>query len=306
MRIRSHLLPFGTIFLLLLVACGSGTSQPAGESQPAAQETAATVTAAPPEASALEQESGAAQDLSQTPEPAPQETGVELPSEEAAVPTLEPVVETVTIEAADGLMLHATYYGPGGAAPFPGVILLHMLGSNRQVWDEVGFAPLLAGNGYAVLAVDMRGHGETGGNRDWGQAVDDIQRVWDYFTGRSEVAAEQTAVVGASIGANMALITGVNEPAVKGVVLLSPGLDYRGVTTGDKMALYGERPILLVASEEDGYAADSVRTLADLAQGETQFQLYNGAGHGTNMFGPQPDLADLILDWLNQHVRAAD
>ncbi|MFQ5399129.1 MAG: alpha/beta fold hydrolase [Anaerolineae bacterium] len=306
MRIKSHLLPFGTIFLLLLAACGSGTSQPAGESQPVAQEPAATVTATPPEASALEQESGAAQDLSQTPEPAPQETGVEPPSEEAAGPNLEPVVEAVTIEAADGLALHATYYGPGGTAPFPGVILLHMLGSNRQVWDEVGFASLLADNGYAVLAVDMRGHGETGSSRDWVQAVDDMQRVWDYFAGRSEVAAEQTAVVGASIGANMALITGVNKPAASGVVLLSPGLDYRRVTTGDKMALYGERPILLVASKEDGYAADSVRTLADLAQGEAELQMYNGAGHGTNMFGPQPDLASLILDWLNRHVRAAD
>jgi hypothetical protein len=30
--------------------------------------------------------------------------------------------------------------------------------------------------------------------------------------------------------------------------------------------------------------------------------MYNGAGHGTNMFGSEPELANLILNWLNEHV----
>lgn len=215
----------------------------------------------------------------------------------------QPATKNVTIEAADGLLLHATYSAPGGVSPFPGVILLHMLGSSRQVWEEVGLTEALLAEGYVVLALDMRGHGESGSERDWDKANDDLLRVWDYFAGLDEVDEERTAVIGASIGANMALRTGANQPAIKTVALLSPGLDYRRVTTDDAIVQYGNRPILIVASEEDVYAADSSRTLAEMAQGEAILHLYNGAGHGTDMFGPQPDLTDLLLNWLNQYLR---
>ena len=66
--------------------------------------------------------------------------------------------------------------------------------------------------------------------------------------------------------------------------LLEVALDYRGVTTDEQIELYGERPLLIVASEEDAYAADSSQTLADTAQGQVQLEMYNGAGHGTRMF----------------------
>ena len=178
-----------------------------------------------------------------------------------------------------------------------------MLGGNRQIWDDVGLTEALVADGYAVLALDMRGHGESGTERDWGMADDDLQRVWQYFVELENVDGERTAVIGASIGANMALRTGANEPTIKTVALLSPGLDYRRVTTDDAIVLYGDRPILIIASEEDSYAADSSRTLTELAQGEATLKMYNGAGHGTNMFGPEPDLTQLLLDWLNQHLR---
>lgn len=195
-----------------------------------------------------------------------------------------------------------TFYAPPGAgSPWPGVLLLHMLGSDRASWDP--FARQLTAAGYAAFAVDMRGHGDTGGARDFNQAADDLQRVWQYFTSRSDVDGEWTAVIGASIGANMALITGTLQPAIRTVVLLSPGLDYRGVTTGDAILDYGDRPILIVASIEDIYAADSSRKLEDLARGESRLVMYEGAGHGTAMFSAEPDLASLIITWLDGHVK---
>jgi len=157
-------------------------------------------------------------------------------------------------------------------------------------------------NGYAVLNVDMRGHGGTGGTADWQLAEDDMQRVWDYFVSQEVVDGEKTAVIGASIGANLSLITAVNEPQINTVILLSPGLNYRDVTTDDAIIEYGNRPILIVASEEDSYAADSSRTLQEAATGQAELQLYNGAGHGTNMFNREAGLPDLILNWLQQHL----
>lgn len=211
--------------------------------------------------------------------------------------------EVMTITAADGLPLQATLLTPLTSGADPGVILLHMLGDDRTVWGEVGLTADLVAAGYAVLVVDMRGHGETGGAQDWTLAADDLARVWDTFAALETVDEARTAVVGASIGANMALRLGADRPEVAAVVLLSPGLDYRGVTTEDQLAVYGDRPLLLVAGEDDPYSADSVRALAEAAGGAT-VQMYDAAGHGTNMFAAEPELAGLIIGWLDEHVAA--
>ena len=64
------------------------------------------------------------------------------------------------ISAPDGLILDATFYGPV-VRPAPGVLLLHMEGRDRGAWDTL--PERLQARGYAVLAVDLRGHGATGG-----------------------------------------------------------------------------------------------------------------------------------------------
>jgi len=213
-------------------------------------------------------------------------------------------VEEMTVEAADGLPIRATLLAPLTSGADPGVILLHMLGDDRTVWGKVGLAADLVAAGYAVLVVDMRGHGQTGGAPDWTLAADDLGRVWDAFAALETVDEARTAVVGASIGANMALRVGTDRPEVRTVVLLSPGLDYRGVTTQELLDNYGQRPLLLVASEDDAYSADSVRALAEAASGAT-VQMYEDAGHGTNMFAAEPELAALIVGWLDDHTAAA-
>jgi pimeloyl-ACP methyl ester carboxylesterase len=213
--------------------------------------------------------------------------------------------EEISVAAADGLSLVGTFYHAQGGddMPSPGVLLLHMNGGRRQDWSEVAGA--LAELGYSVLSLDMRGHGQTGGTKDWGLAADDLQRVWRYLVDREEVDEDRTAVVGASIGANMALTTGAAVPSVQTVVLLSPGLDYFGVTTENKIIEYGSRPVMIVASEEDAYAAQSSKTLDELAQGEAELVMYEGAGHGTRMFSAQPELLDLIVEWLGQHLASS-
>ena len=211
--------------------------------------------------------------------------------------------EVMTITAADGLPIQATLLTPLTSGAEPGVILLHMLGDDRTVWGEVGLTADLVAAGYAVLVMDMRGHGETGGAQDWALAADDLGRAWDAFAALETVDAARTAVVGASIGANMALRLGADRTDVAAVALLSPGLDYRGVTTADQATSYGDRPLLLIAAEDDAYSADSVRALAEAADGAT-VHIFERAGHGTNMFAAAPELADLIISWLNEQLVA--
>ena len=206
------------------------------------------------------------------------------------------------IEASDGLILIGTYYTPADSeSPWPGVILLHMLWSDRSAWDEYAYE--LAGNGFAVFALDMRGHGETGGEVNWDLAAEDIRLIWDNLSEREEIDPARMGIVGASIGANMALVSGANEPEVRTVILLSPGLSYAGVETTVAIKAYGERSVFIVASQEDTYAADSSEKLNELALGESKLEMYQDAGHGTFMLENQPELRGGIIDWLRDHLQ---
>jgi pimeloyl-ACP methyl ester carboxylesterase len=201
----------------------------------------------------------------------------------------------------EGLDLVGTFYFPANhSRPWPGVILIHMMHGEQSQWES--FPELLAGAGFAVLSIDLRGHGASGGEVDWNMAISDMQQVWDYFTVQENIDQDRTAFVGASIGANLALVASSNEPSVRTAILLSPGLSYAGVETEKAINSYGERPVLIIASEEDSYAADSSTTLDAKAIGNSQLIIYQGAGHGTFILQAEPDLNQIIIEWLNQNL----
>jgi dienelactone hydrolase len=221
--------------------------------------------------------------------------GDRVPSPPTVTPSPSPNFRSLTVTTADGVTLAGAFYPPA-SGPTPGVLLLHMLGRQKEDW--IHFATRLQEAGYAVLALDLRGHGDSGGAVDWAASSDDVRRAWAMLAAQPEVDPARTAIVGASIGGNLALAAAVDEPQVQAVVLLSPGLDYQGVRTEEAMVAYGERPVLIVASEDDSYAAESAQTLVGLAQGAPVLTLYPGAGHGNEMIEDRPDLTDLILGWL--------
>ncbi len=297
------------LFVLLLAACTPSPPEtqqvnlpaaPQGQQADPAGEERTAPTAAP--ADAEEQEAAA-------PYPVAPESLVEAePVVEgegaAAYPAPEQsmlISGPVEFETDDGLVMVGTFAAPDTPDPWPMVILLHMLGGSRTDYDAL--IPRFTADGYAVLALDMRGHGETGGDKNWDLAARDLETVINILFDQPKILPGRVAIVGASIGSNMALKTGAAVPKISSVVLLSPGLAYDGVTTEDALATYGDRPLLIVASSEDSYAAELSQTLADQSSGLVNFKLYDGAGHGTNMFNAEDGLIDLILAHLNQYVQ---
>ena len=210
--------------------------------------------------------------------------------------------EDVLLSGAEGLALHGTWRSAGGRAD-PAVLLLPMYGGRRQDWDSI--AESLQEAGFASLALDLRGQGDTRGTEDWSLAVEDVAAAQAWLAARPEVDPQRRGTVGASIGANLALAHAARHPDVRAVALLSPGLDYFRVTIEGLMGLYGDRSILLVASEKDGYSAETVLTLADEAEGRAELVVYPGGAHGTEMFFTQSSLLDTLIDFLRSSLEGS-
>ena len=212
--------------------------------------------------------------------------------------------ETVTIPASDGLELVGDLYLPTEISDTgnPAVLLFHMLGSNRHAYDPI--LPDLVDAGYVVLNVDMRGHGDTGGNQVWNLAIADVQVWLDWLRDQDAVDDSRVAIMGASIGSNVALIGCAEDPDCIGVIALSPGLDYRGVQPESAVVDgLSERAVLLIASHTDGYSAESVEQMFANAKGDVSARIYRGAAHGTALFRSNYDsVSHLILWWLAEHL----
>lgn len=230
------------------------------------------------------------------------------------------VGKSVQLKTADGVTIVGSWSAPKDASQ-PSLILLHMLTRQRHDWD--GPTTELQKSGYGVLSIDLRGHGvsvmrngqvisfKQFSAADFNNMVLDVAAAVDFVKSQEGVNRDAVALVGASIGANVALSYAASHPDIKAVVLLSPGLDYRGVKTEGAMKKYGGRPVLFMASSEDGYAADSAKKLATIggksgkqSTGKQKSLMLRGVGHGTDMLMSRPSLLGEITAFL-QGVFAA-
>jgi dienelactone hydrolase len=210
--------------------------------------------------------------------------------------------QDVSFKTDDGVNIAGTLYLPG--RPGPGIILLHALNRTREDWS--GLAGKLADAGYVVLAIDLRGHGasaplpEGSDLQDLSKMLADVKGARAFIASRREVIPNRIGIAGASIGANLAILLAANDPGVRSLALLSPGIDYRGLRPEAALKKYGDRPALLVASQEDSYATNSARQLAKSGPGIRDVRILSGAGHGATMLGRQADLVTTLVDWFRR------
>ena len=208
----------------------------------------------------------------------------------------------VTLHTTDGVAIAGTVVLPS-RRPAPAVILLHMLARSRDDWQAV--AARLADAGIAAMAIDLRGHGASGTaeaapSQDLGPALLDVQAARAFLKSRPDIATDRIGMAGASIGANLAVLAAASDTSVRSLALLSAGLDYRGLRIDAAMKNYGDRPALIVASQEDPYAVRSAKQLAAAGSGLRDLRLLTGAGHGTAMLVGQPDLIGALVDWFKR------
>jgi pimeloyl-ACP methyl ester carboxylesterase len=116
----------------------------------------------------------------------------------------------------DGVTLRARDWGGGGQP----LVLLHGLASNARIWD--GVAPRLVGAGLRVVALDLRGHGESE-QPDDGYDFASVGR--DLEAALAGLELEHPVLVGHSWGAHVALQYTAERPgALAGLVMVDGGL----------------------------------------------------------------------------------
>jgi len=203
----------------------------------------------------------------------------------------------VSWTAADGTQLAGMLYEAGRQAP--GVVLVHMLGRSKDEWAVV--AARLQEAGATVLAMDLRGHGGSGGNGgSFGPMPGDIRTAVEWLSARGGIRPGALALVGASLGATLAVMAAAELPSVRAVGLISPSLDYRGLRLDAALLRkLGSKAVWLVASTEDPYALRTIRELAG-PDGVREQRLSAMRAHGTALFSADPDLTAALVDWLRR------
>ena len=205
----------------------------------------------------------------------------------------------ITLETEDGTQVHA--FVDTAKDSKKGVVLVHMAGRSASDWSYL--SEKLAKAGQTTVAPDLRGHG---GNipegaepdvpdEDWPRMLQEVQSSVRYLR---DQGVEEVSCAGASIGANLCLVAAAADPGIVNLVLLSPGLNYKGVKTVAAIEAYGDRPVLFVASEDDNFAFRSASVLENKATGQRKYQILKNAGHGTKMLNRDPGLEGLLTSWL--------
>lgn len=211
----------------------------------------------------------------------------------------------VTFRTDDGVMLAGTWYEPS-SRPAAAVIFVHMLHRSRRDWEAI--AQRFASEGIGALAIDLRGHGESpggvaaadGGQADYSSLVLDLKAARRHLSQRGDIQQTRVGIVGASLGANLAVLEASGDASVASLALLSPSLDYRGLRIEASLRKFGERPALLVASDDDPYALRSVRDLQKAGGGTREILVLKQAGHGTSMLARDADLVRALVDWFRR------
>lgn len=198
----------------------------------------------------------------------------------------------------EGLNLVGTFYVVA-RNPAPTVLLLHMLGGNKESWQP--FAKQLQAAGYNVLAIDLRGYGATGGQPDWTKAPQDVNTILNQLADLPGVDPKRISVIGANSGANVGLNACAKSAVCKTLILLSPALDYQGLKTSDAMTTFGAHPVLIVASHDDQPSGLDSAQLDKLATGDHRLIEYDGAVHGIPLLSARTDLVGIIVQWLDIH-----
>ncbi len=211
-------------------------------------------------------------------------------------------MEKIKFTTKDGVDIAGVWWNAKGQKT---ALLFHMMPATKESW--LPFAEALFRKGCNVLAIDFRGHGESGGgdyktftSEQHRSYILDAHAAVHFIRERQDDIMPDMVLAGASIGANIALRVSMEYEWIERALLLSAGLDYHGVNIGEDIrvqdpALYAVRPYF-VTSRDDADNAQQSALLHNLYGGS--LTTYDTGGHGTDIFKTHPELLGASVEYL--------
>ena len=239
-------------------------------------------------------------------------------------PTVKKILpgETVDLKTIDGWALHAVY--APAAEGKKTLVLLHGTGQRKEDWKLLALP--LTRAGYGLMAVDMRGHGEsrtspsgevltwkqlkatTKADNDFLDMSRDADAAVAFLTGKG-VSEESIGFIGAEVGGSIALRYAATHPKVPLVILLSPGMKWQEVLTVNALRAMKRpipTPLLMVYSEADRVSSKEAPIMYSFAKAAVGAQLATlvpvAQERGTRMLKAQPALIEQIISWIASPV----
>ena len=200
-----------------------------------------------------------------------------------AVRSAGPDTSTVNVTTEDKQVLIADFYLPKASKEAaPGVLLIHDAGGNRA--DLQPFAERLQKTGFAVLALDLRGHGESRGdakpwaeldeaerNRLWAFALRDLKAGADFLREEDAVHSSNLSLLGDRAGCTLVARHAVRDENVRGIVLLEPKSKELGFDLQQDLEDLGGLPTFIATSKGAKEGADRLAASAREANGGLDF-----------------------------------
>lgn len=220
--------------------------------------------------------------------------------------------EAVTLTAPDGVKLAGWYVPCAGAQA--GIVVCHGYGASRKY--ITGLIPFLHRAGFAVIACDFRGMGESGGRFcSFGQCEkEDVRTAVRYLRARAGIGPGHVGALGLSMGGAAAIMAAAEDPGISAVVAdctfarldemvlqrFTPlghagpplarctqwwgermaGFSVRTVAPADEAARLSPRPLLLIHGALDTHTPPSQsEELYAAAHEPKQLWIVPGAGH---------------------------
>lgn len=218
----------------------------------------------------------------------------------------QPASRVVDITAPDGARLKATFFP--AARSGPAVLLMHMCITTRASWEPV--ARQLAAAGISALTIDNRGFGESDGPRFEG-ATPDVQRQLNekwlgdfdaalaWLVSQPVVDRTRIGAGGGSCGVNNAVKLASRHPEVRSLVLLAGGTDEAGLKYLEDNPWL---PLFTSGAADDQFDSQFPQLMRWFAEftgnPRNRFVGFKDGRHGTEIFGPHPELPRQIVAWF--------
>lgn len=206
----------------------------------------------------------------------------------------------------DGWQIKTDLNQQNANGPLPLIILLNRAGSDKSEYKSL--SNKLLEKGFATLAVDLRGHGQST-NLDTFDFR--IRRNFDVLTetykdissitnwAKQENVYNKIAIIGASYSAEHMMKAAEISGYVDAYIALSPG-DFSDESI-DKIDATGKPWFFLRTENELPFFDELFLKIKDRSN-NAKIKIVNGDGHASMMLQGRPSLEDELVRWVEQSL----